>query len=96
MQVLYDPKIVSFKEIIRFYVKQFRPSRYQGEETSQYRAAIFYGGAEQKREAGEVLAELGFEKLDTELLLEPAAEFYAAEVYHQKYYEKSSMGLFRR
>ncbi len=77
-------------------MKSFRPSRYQGEETSQYRAAIFYESDQQKREAGEVLAELGFDKREGESLLEPAATFYAAEVYHQKYYEKSSLGIFRR
>lgn len=93
---MFDPKIVSFKDIIRFYVKQFGPTRYQGEETSQYRAAIFYENEEQKKEAGEVLGEFGFDKADTERLLEPAATFFAAEVYHQKYYEKSSMGLYRR
>lgn len=93
---MFDPEIVSFKDIIRFYVKQFRPSRYQGEETSQYRAAIFYENEEQKKEASEVLGELGFDKADIGRLLEPATTFYAAEVYHQKYYEKSSLGLFRR
>lgn len=96
MQVLFDPKVVAFKELIRYYLKSFKPSRHQGEETSQYRAAIFYEGDQQKREAEGVLAEMGFDKQESESLLEPASTFYAAEVYHQKYYEKSSLGVFRR
>lgn len=93
---MFDPKVLSFKELIRHYLKAFKPSRYPGEEKSQYRAAIFYEGEQQKREAGEVLAELGFDKQETERLLEPASTFYAAEEYHQKYYEKSSLGGLRR
>lgn len=96
MQVLFDPKVLSFKELIRHYLKSFKPSRHPGEETSQYRAAIFYEGEQQKREAGEVLAEMGFDKQASERLLEPAKTFYAAEEYHQKYYEKSSLGGIRR
>lgn len=96
MQVLFDPKVLSFKDLIRQYLKSFKPSRYPGEETSQYRAAIFYEGDEQKREAGEVLTEMGFDKQESERLLEPAKTFYAAEEYHQKYYEKSSLGGLRR
>ena len=87
---------MSFKELIRQYLKSFRPSRHQGEETSQYRAAIFYQGEQQKRDAGEVLVEMGFDKQESERLLEPARTFYAAEVYHQKYYEKSSLGGLQR
>ncbi len=93
---MFDPKELSFKDLIRHYLKAFRPSRHAGEETSQYRAAIFFEGEQQKREAGEVLAEMGFDSQERERLLEPASTFYAAEVYHQKYYEKSSLGGLRR
>ena len=85
MQVLFDPKVLSFKELIRQYLTSFKPSRHPGEDKSQYRAAIFYEGEEQKREAGEVLAEMGFDKQESARLLEPASTFYAAEEYHQKY-----------
>lgn len=88
MQVLYDSRVVSFKEVIRHYLKAFRPRRSESDKFSQYRAAIFYDGEQQKREAAEVLEEVGFDKRSRELLLEPAATFYAAEEYHQKYYNK--------
>ncbi|MCC6980715.1 MAG: peptide-methionine (S)-S-oxide reductase, partial [Candidatus Melainabacteria bacterium] len=90
------PKVVSFKDVIMQYVKLFRPSRYKGEETSQYRAAIFYENDRQKFEGGEVLKECGFDEQECARLLEPASVFFAAEVYHQKYYEKATLGGLRR
>ncbi|MBX9669217.1 MAG: peptide-methionine (S)-S-oxide reductase [Candidatus Obscuribacterales bacterium] len=93
VQVLFDPQKLAYKDLIRKYLKDFRPRRYPGDKTSQYRSAIFYEGDQQKRDATEVLKELGFDKASSEGLLEPASTFFAAEVYHQNYYEKMSVGV---
>ena len=58
---------------------------------TQYRSAIFYQGAEQKRIAEEVVARLTQDKLyRTAIVTEivPAGEFHLAEDYHQEYYTR--------
>ncbi len=94
--MLFDPQKLAYKDLIRKYLKDFRPRRYPGDNTSQYRSAIFYEGDQQKRDAAEVLKELGFDKASSEGLLEPASTFFAAEVYHQNYYEKMSVGVLKK
>lgn len=96
MQVLFDANVLSYKDLIRDYLRMFRPRRGQCESTSQYRAAVFYEDEQQKREAAEVLTEMGFDGDSAARLLEPASVFYAAEEYHQKYYEKLYQGAFRK
>ncbi len=90
--MLFDPNRLTYKDLIRKYLKEFKPRQFQGDRSFQYRSAIFYHGDDQKREASEVLAELGFDKESSQGLLEPATTFYAAEVYHQNYYGKMSIG----
>jgi peptide-methionine (S)-S-oxide reductase len=59
---------------------------------TNYRSVIFYNDAEQARlakkskEKIEVSGVFGFRKVMTEIT--PASEFYRAEEYHQRYYEK--------
>jgi peptide methionine sulfoxide reductase msrA/msrB len=92
VQVLFDPKELTFKNLIRHYLTEFKPQRYSTESTSQYRAAIFYQDEQQKREAADVLSSLGYSQEAAKSLLEPAKVFYAAEQYHQNYYGKFTAG----
>jgi peptide methionine sulfoxide reductase MsrA len=79
---------LTFKNLIRHYLTEFKPQRHSASSTSQYRAAIFYQNEQQKREAEEVLTSMGYAKETAASLLEPAKRFYAAEEYHQNYYGK--------
>ena len=87
VQVIFDPQKLSYGKLVKEYLIKFRPRRYDGQSTSQYRAAIFYQDEIQKKEAQKIINEL---KLGdgTEKLLEKAAKFYPAEEYHQDYYKK--------
>lgn len=80
--------MLTFKDLIKHYLTEFKPQRYSAESTSQYRAAIFYENEQQKREAGEVLTSMGYANEAAASMLEPAKTFYAAEIYHQNYYNK--------
>jgi len=56
---------------------------------TQYRSAIFYHNDAQKAEAEKVIAELTADKVFSSPIvttLEPLQTFYAAEDYHQNYY----------
>ena len=59
----------------------------------QYRSVIFYTDEEEQRIAEDVIAEMTAAKVFPEPIVtavEPAAEFYIAENYHQNYYNENS------
>ena len=90
VQVIFDPKKVSYGELVKSYLLKFRPQRYDANSTSQYRAAIFYQDEEQKKIALKVIKELKLGN-GSENLLEKGKKFYAAEEYHQDYYNKMTL-----
>jgi len=95
IEITYDPAKISYAELLGIYWKQIDPTQSDGQFTDigpSYRAAIFYGTDEEKKIAEaskEKLARSGkFKKpIVTEIL--PAMKFYAAEAYHQKYYQQN-------
>jgi len=95
IKVTYDPMKISYEQLLGIYWRQIDPTQADGQFTDigpSYRAAIFYGDAEEKKIAEvskENLAHSGkFNKaIVTEIL--PATKFYPAEAYHQKYYQQN-------
>jgi methionine-S-sulfoxide reductase len=95
IEITYDPAKISFDQLLDIYWKQIDPTQADGQFTDtgpSYRAAVFYGSDEEKKIAEaskEKLAKSGkFDKpIATEIL--PAMKFYAAEAYHQKYYQQN-------
>lgn len=95
VEVTYDQKAISYRDILLFFMKEAHdPTQLnrQGPDVGpQYRSAIFYGSAEEKQIAQEVIDELTAAKAFSKPIvttLEPAARFWEAEEYHQQYYEK--------
>ncbi len=90
VEVKFDPAKISFEELAKYFFEIHDPGQEnrQGPDIGpQYRSAVFYTSAEQKFTADrliDVLKEKGY-KVVTEV--EKAGEFYAAEDYHQDYYE---------
>lgn len=95
VQVRFDPAKTSFAELLAAFwptIDPLTPNRQFCDSGPQYRSAIFYHDAEQKRQAEASKAELEasgrFDRpIVTEIL--PATEFYVAEEYHQDYYNKN-------
>jgi methionine-S-sulfoxide reductase len=95
IEITYDPAKISYEQLLDIYWRQIDPTQADGQFTDigpSYRAAIFYGNAEEKNIAEaskEKLAHSGkFKKpIATEIL--PASKFYPAEAYHQKYYQQN-------
>lgn len=88
VEVVFDPKHVSFKHLLDLFWKIHDPTQFnrQGPDIgTQYRSAIFYTTEEQKKMAEKSKQAQGG-KIVTTIL--PAPVFYAAEEYHQKYHEK--------
>lgn len=97
VQVAYDPAKVSYRTLLGVFWRNVDPTvrdRQFCDVGTQYRTAIFWHDEEQRREAEASRAELERtkpfrEKIVTEIV--PAAEFYPAEEYHQKYYRKNPL-----
>jgi len=95
IEITYDPAKISYEQLLDIYWRQIDPTQSDGQFTDigpSYRAAIFYGNAEEKK-----IAEASKEKLTrsgkfkktvvTEIL--PAMKFWPGEDYHQKYYREN-------
>lgn len=95
VQVTFNPREVSFKEILEVFFTIHDPTtlnRQGADRGTQYRSAIFYHSPEQQRVAEEVIAELNAAKIwNAPIVTEvaPLAEYYKAEDYHQDYFENN-------
>ena len=91
-QIVYDPAKISYDELLEVFFKVHDPTSLnrQGNDVgTQYRSVIFYHNNEQKEKAEKYKAELdksgAFSKpIVTEI--SPFSKFYAAEDYHQDYF----------
>ena len=97
VQVEYDPNEISYDELLKVFWSNHDPTSLnrQGPDVgNQYRSAIFFHDEEQKKIAQKSKEELEksgkFQKrVVTEII--PAPEFYKAEEYHQKYFQKHGL-----
>jgi len=95
VQLTFDPKRISFEQILRIFFSIHDPTtlnRQGADVGTQYRSAIFYHNEKQKAVAERIIKELNDAKvwsipIVTEVA--PFHEFYVAEDYHQKYFEKN-------
>jgi len=92
LEIVYDPRRLSYGTILKlFFSIAHDPTQLnrQGNDTgTQYRSAIFYKDAEQKRVAEAYIAQIERDKLFNAPIvttLEPLETFYEAEDYHQDY-----------
>jgi peptide-methionine (S)-S-oxide reductase len=97
IQLKYDPKEISYKELLELFWSMHNPTtkNRQGPDIgTQYRSAIFYHTLEQEKIAKELKKELDNSKYQNNIVTEivPASEFFLAEEYHQKYYQKIGGG----
>ncbi|MBW2731996.1 MAG: peptide-methionine (S)-S-oxide reductase MsrA [Deltaproteobacteria bacterium] len=93
MQVRYDPKQVSFEKLLNVFWRNIDPlvqDRQFCDRGKQYRSAVFYGNAEEKRqiEASVVWVKKHLSKGVLHTQVRPTGPFYPAEEYHQDFYKK--------
>lgn len=94
LQVKYDPKVVGYEELLKYYWRNVDPTRNDGQfcdQGSQYRPVIFTYNQRQKEAAEKSKNELIDTNQVRPILVEilPAKTFYPAEEYHQNYYKKN-------
>ena len=94
VEVIFDPARVSYDELLQVFWENHDPTQVnrQGpDHGTQYRTAVFYHSPEQKETAERSKAALDASgRLPRPVATEvtPAATFWPAEEYHQRYLEK--------
>jgi len=95
VEIVYDPKRVRYEQLLEYFWRTIDPTTKDSQfcdAGSPYRTAVFALNAEQLAAARASLANLEKSKpfkepVVTEIAL--AGPFYAAEDYHQNYYQKN-------
>jgi peptide-methionine (S)-S-oxide reductase len=93
VQLKFDPEVISYRDVLEIFFATHDPTTLnrQGNDVgTQYRSVIFYYSPAQKATAEEVIRDLTAEMTFPNPIvtaIEPAAEFYPAEDYHQQYFE---------
>ena len=101
VQIHYDPKKVSYNDLLEVFWRQINPTDAGGQFVDrgpQYRSEIFYHDEGQKTQAEASKSKLAAsgrfsQPIVTEIT--PFTEFYDAEEYHQDYYLKSPDNYYR-
>ncbi len=93
VQIEYDPKKISFKQLLELFWKSHDPTslnRQGADIGTQYRSIILYHNEYQKKIAEESKAEISkqFVKPIVTVIV-PFNIFYKAEEYHQDFYRKN-------
>eukprot|EP00798_Chlamydomonas_sp_ICE-L_P008316 gene8316-1591_t len=91
MRVWFDPSVISYRDILMTFFAEhdaFRPKK------AQYKSAIWYTSGEQLEVAQSLMEEMGKMRGNKPATtLDPADEWWDAEEYHQKYFNKGSRSL---
>jgi peptide-methionine (S)-S-oxide reductase len=93
-QIFFDPKVISFREILEIFFTMHDPTslnRQGADVGTQYRSAIFYNNQFQKETAEKLIAELNQEQIWNKPIVtavERLMVFHNAETYHKDYYKR--------
>lgn len=98
IEVVFDPEETTYRDLLAFFFQIHDPTTMnrQGNDIgTSYRSAIFYLDDEQRRVAGETIADVEASGLwpgevVTEII--PAGEFWEAEPEHQDYLQRYPNG----
>ena len=96
VQIVFDPAVISYRDLLGIFFEFHDPTtlnRQGADVGEQYRSVIFWHSPEQRAAAQQAIAELESRRAYRSAIvtqLQPYREFYAAEDYHQNYYDKHS------
>lgn len=92
VEVVFDPEQISYEELAKAFFEIHDPTqrdRQGPDRGTQYRSGIFYLSDEQREVAERLIDVLKRRGLKVVTEVTPAGPFYAAEEYHQDYYDKT-------
>jgi peptide methionine sulfoxide reductase msrA/msrB len=97
VKVVYDPRKVSYAELVEVFWRLINPTDAGGsfgDRGHQYSSAIYYRTAEERsiaEKSKRKLAQSGRFAKPVATVIEPLKNFYPAEDYHQDYYRKNGL-----
>ena len=95
MQIVFDPKLISFDELLEVFWTVHDPTtinRQGADIGTQYRSVVFYNSEQQHLTAQMYKDKLNKEGAFPNLVvteISPLTKFYKAEGYHQNYYNEN-------
>jgi len=93
IEIIYDPKIIQYKDLLTIYWKNIDPFDQFGQfcdKGKSYRSVIFYKNKNQKNIINKSLKQIEKKfNLKVVTLVWKFEKFYEAEDYHQDYYQKN-------
>ncbi len=95
IQVTFDPQVIALVELLTIFFTFHDPTtlnRQGADVGTQYRSVVFYTTEQQKQAAEGVIREIEAANLwNNSIVTEvsPMPDFYLAEEYHQKYYQRN-------
>lgn len=95
LQIVYDPLVISFDELLEIFWKTHDPTtlnRQGGDVGTQYRSGIYFHNEDQKQKAEHYKTELdksGAFNNPIVTEIKPFSVFYPAEDYHQEYFNNN-------
>lgn len=95
VEITYDTTVTNLDEIFKVFFTVHDPTtlnRQGADVGTQYRSVVFYKNEEQKKAAESIIKELNDSNVFSSKIvttLEPFTQFYAAEDYHQNYYNNN-------
>lgn len=94
VRILYDSDVLSYQQLLNYYWRHIDPTAKNAQfcdHGRQYRSVIFYLNDQQKNAAiaSKLRLEKQFPVIFTDII--PSTYFYAAEEYHQNYYQKNPL-----
>lgn len=93
VEITYDPDIVSFEELTRFFFEIHDPTQANGQGPdlgAQYLSAVFYNTDDEKMISQKLIDLLNDKGYSVVTKLLSAEVFWKAEDYHQDYYVKKN------
>lgn len=91
VEISYDPDLVSFEELTKYFFEIHDPTQTNGQGPDigpQYLSAVFVGSDEERDTTQKLIGLLEDKGYNVATKVLPADKFWIAEDYHQDYYLK--------
>lgn len=93
----FDPDVVSYETLLKHFFRLHDPTQFGGQGVNignNYRSAVFYYDDSQKAAAEALVSELANKyKKPIATEISQAGKFYPAEEFHQKFTQRTGMGM---